>query len=43
MVLNDALPQVRVDPETYQVTADGVTLTCEPAEVVPLAQLYFMH
>lgn len=40
MVLNDATPDVRVDPETYRVTADGELLTCEPARVLPLAQLY---
>jgi len=42
MKLNDAMPKVEVDPETYQVTADGVHLTCEPAEQLPLAQKYFM-
>ncbi|HEX4386533.1 MAG TPA: urease subunit alpha [Myxococcales bacterium] len=40
MKLNDALPQMSVDPETYQVRADGVLLTCEPASSLPLAQLY---
>lgn len=39
---NSATPQISVDPETYQVTADGESLTCEPAEVLPLAQRYFM-
>jgi urease subunit alpha len=38
--LNDALPKVEVNPETYVVTADGVPLTCEPAIVLPLAQRY---
>ncbi|PSK82575.1 urease [Limimaricola soesokkakensis] len=40
--LNDALPEVEVDPETYEVRADGVLLTCEPAEVLPMAQRYFL-
>lgn len=38
--LNDALPKVEVNPETYVVTADGVPLICEPAIVLPLAQRY---
>ena len=42
MVLNDALPVIAVDPETYEVTADGVLLTCAPDNVVPLAQRYFL-
>ncbi|MEQ6247524.1 urease subunit alpha [Sulfitobacter sp. HNIBRBA3233] len=42
LILNDALPQVEVDPETYEVRADGELLTCEPAEVLPMAQRYFM-
>ncbi len=42
MKLNDALPDIEVDPETYVVKADGVTLTCEPAEVLPMAQRYFL-
>ncbi|KAJ0408694.1 hypothetical protein ATCC90586_007720 [Pythium insidiosum] len=42
MKLNDALPQVRVDPETYRVTADGVWLTCGPSQQLPLAQRYFL-
>ena len=40
MKLNDALPRLEIDPETYEVRADGVLLTCEPARVLPLAQLY---
>ncbi|MDB5294795.1 MAG: ureC [Phycisphaerales bacterium] len=40
MRLNDATPAITVDPETYEVTADGVPLTCEPAKVLPLAQRY---
>ncbi len=39
---NDALPSMHVDPETYEVFADGKLLTCEPAEVLPLAQRYFL-
>ena len=42
MVLNDATPYVEVDPETYEVRADGELLTCEPATVVPMAQRYFL-
>jgi urease subunit alpha len=40
--LNDALPEIEVDPETYQVKADGVLLTCEPMSVLPMAQRYFL-
>jgi urease subunit alpha len=40
--LNDALPQVEVHPETYEVRADGELLTCQPAEVLPMAQRYFL-
>jgi urease subunit alpha len=43
MILNDALPQIEVDPETYEVRADGVHLTCEPATVLPMAQRYFLY
>ncbi|MES2706999.1 MAG: urease subunit alpha [Verrucomicrobiota bacterium] len=42
MVLNDALPKIEVDPETYTVKADGRILTCEPATVLPMAQRYFL-
>ncbi len=42
MVLNDAMPDVEVDPETYEVRADGELLTCEPAAVLPMAQRYFL-
>src|SRR5207247_11141242 len=42
MKLNDATPAIRVDPETYTVTADGEALTSEPATVLPLAQRYFL-
>jgi urease subunit alpha len=39
---NDYTPQIEVDPETYQVRADGALLTCEPARVLPMAQRYFL-
>ncbi len=42
MVLNDYLPKIDIDPETYTVTADGEVLTCEPATVLPMAQRYFL-
>ena len=42
MVHNDYCPQIEVDPETYEVRADGELLTCEPAEELPMAQRYFM-
>jgi urease subunit alpha len=42
MVHNFATPQIEVDPETYEVRADGELLTCEPASVLPLAQRYFL-
>jgi urease subunit alpha len=42
MVHNDALPRIEVDAETYEVRADGVLLTCEPARVLPMAQRYFL-
>jgi urease subunit alpha len=42
MIHNDAMPTIEVDPETYEVRADGVLLTCEPAEVLPMAQRYFL-
>src|SRR4029079_16390625 len=43
MVHNGATPDIKIDPETYEVTADGELLTCEPAEVLPMAQLYFLY
>jgi urease subunit alpha len=43
MVHNNATPKVTVDPETYEVRADGVHLTCEPASVLPMAQRYFLY
>jgi urease subunit alpha len=42
MIHNDATPHVEVDPETYEVRADGALLTCEPATVLPMAQRYFL-
>jgi urease subunit alpha len=42
MILNDALPRMEVDPETYEVRADGELLVCEPASVLPMAQRYFL-
>jgi urease subunit alpha len=42
MVLNDALPHIEVNPETYEVRADGALLICEPATVLPMAQRYFL-
>ena len=42
MILNDSTPQIEVDPETYEVRADGELLTCAPAEVLPMAQRYFL-
>jgi len=41
--LNTATPQVEVNPETYEVRADGELLTCQPAETVPMAQRYFLY
>ncbi len=42
MIHNDAMPVIEVDAETYEVRADGVLLTCEPATVLPMAQRYFL-
>jgi urease subunit alpha len=42
MIRNDATPHLDVDPETYEVRADGELLTCEPLEVLPMAQRYFL-
>lgn len=42
MKLNDTLPQITVDPETYTVTADGEVLTCTAAKTVPLSRNYFL-
>jgi len=43
MMLNSATPHMEVNPETYEVRADGRLLTCEPAKVLPMAQRYFMY
>jgi urease subunit alpha len=43
MIHNAATPHIEVDPETYDVRADGVHLTCEPATVLPMAQRYFLY
>ena len=43
MLLNDATPHIEVNPETYEVRADGKLLTCEPAKVLAMAQRYFMY
>ena len=43
MIHNNATPNVTVDPETYEVRADGVHLTCAPATVLPMAQRYFLY
>ena len=42
MVQNDAMPDIRVDPETFEVTVDGVLATCDPAQTLPMAQRYFL-
>ena len=42
MMLNGATPKIEVDAQTYEVRADGVLLTCEPATVLPMAQRYFL-
>jgi urease subunit alpha len=42
MIHNDWQPNISVDPETYEVLADGLQLVCEPASVLPLAQRYFL-
>jgi urease subunit alpha len=42
MKLNDAMPHIEVNPETYEVRADGELLTCEPATELPMAQRYFL-
>ena len=42
MIHNAATPGIEVDPETYEVRADGELLTCEPADVLPMAQRYFL-
>ena len=42
MIHNDLMPEVEVDPQTYEVKADGVLLHCEPAESLPMSQRYFL-
>lgn len=42
MVHNNAMPKIEVDPQTYEVKVDGKLITCEPAEIVPMAQRYFL-
>jgi urease subunit alpha len=42
MIHNDATPKLEVDAETYHVKVDGEHVTCEPAEVLPMAQRYFL-
>ena len=42
LIHNDVTPTIEVDPETYEVRADGELLTCEPATVLPMAQRYFL-
>ena len=42
LILNTATPQMEVNPETYEVRADGELLTCEPASELPMAQRYFL-
>jgi urease subunit alpha len=43
MLLNDALPEIRVDPATFEVFVDGELATCEPATELPLAQRYMLR
>ena len=43
MMLNNAVPRMEVDPETYEVRADGQLLTCDPVKVLPMAQRYFIY
>jgi urease subunit alpha len=43
MLLNDATPTIEVDPETYEVRANGELLTCEPAKSLPMTQRYFLY
>jgi urease subunit alpha len=42
MIHNHATPEIEVDPETYEVRADGELLTCDPATELPMAQRYFL-
>ena len=43
MVFNNKCPKIEVNPETYEVKADGKLITCEPANILPMAQRYFMY
>jgi urease len=43
MKYNDAMPTMKVDPESYEVFADGVACTCDPAAELPLTQSYFLY
>jgi len=43
MKFNDAMPKMKIDPESYRVEADGVHLQAEPAETLPLTQAYFVY
>ena len=43
MVFNNTRPKIEVNPETYEVKADGKLITCEPANILPMAQRYFMY
>ena len=43
MLLNNYTPSIEVDPETYEVKADGKLLTCEPADILPMSQRYFLY
>ncbi|MEL7303447.1 MAG: amidohydrolase family protein, partial [Pseudomonadota bacterium] len=43
MILNDATPNIEIDPETYEVRADGELLVCDPAKELPMAQRYFLY
>ena len=43
MVFNNICPKIEVNPETYEVKADGKLITCEPANILPMAQRYFMY
>ena len=43
MILNNYCPKIEVNPETYEVIADGELITCEPAKTLPLSQRYFMY
>jgi urease subunit alpha len=43
MVLNDALPKIEIDPETYHVYMNGERVTVKPAKTLPLTQLYYLR